>query len=132
MSNSTEDFPGFTQIQSRYSVATTADRLEILLKQAGVTVFARIDFSADAAHAGLTMHAETLVSNPKAGTPLMVARPSVGLDLPLKALFWEDADGNSWVAYNDPAYIVRRHALTPTLAANLAAAVPLIERACHD
>jgi uncharacterized protein (DUF302 family) len=134
MSNSTKDFPGFTQIQSRYSAAATADRLETLLKQAGVTVFARIEFSADAARAGLTMHPETLVifGNPKAGTPLMVARPSVGLDLPLKALFWEDADGHSWVAYNDPAYIVRRHALTPTLAANLAAAVPLIERACHD
>jgi uncharacterized protein (DUF302 family) len=134
MSNVSDNVLGFVQIQSRDSVAATGTRLESLLKSSGVTLFARIDFSGDAARAGLTLHPETLFifGNPKAGTPLMVARPSVGLDLPFKALLWEDADGHSWAAYNDPGYIVRRHALPPTFTANLTAAVSLIERACHE
>jgi uncharacterized protein (DUF302 family) len=134
MSNLSDNALGFVQIQSRDSVAATGNRLESLLKSGGVTLFARIDFSGDAARAGLTLHPETLFifGNPKAGTPLMVARPSVGLDLPFKALLWEDADGHSWAAYNDPGYIVRRHALPPSFAANLTAAVALIERACNE
>jgi len=134
MSNLADDAPSFIQIRSRDSVAATGARLESLLKSGGVTLFARIDFSGDAARAGLTLHPETLFifGNPKAGTPLMVARPSVGLDLPFKALLWEDADGHSWAAYNDPGYIVRRHALPAMFAANLTAAVSLIERACHE
>jgi uncharacterized protein (DUF302 family) len=134
MSNLSDNAVGFVQIRSRDSVAATGARLESLLKSGGVTLFARIDFSGDAARAGLTLHPETLFvfGNPKAGTPLMVARPSVGLDLPFKALLWEDADGHSWVAYNDPGYIVRRHALPQMFAANLTAAVSFIERACHD
>lgn len=134
MSDVSDDALGFVQIQSRDSVAVTGNRLESLLKSGGVTLFARIDFSGDAARAGLTLHPETLFifGNPKAGTPLMVARPSVGLDLPFKALLWEDADGHSWAAYNDPGYIVRRHALPPSFAANLTAAVSLIERACNE
>lgn len=134
MSNLSDNALGFVQIQSRDSVAATGNRLESLLKSGGVTLFARIDFSGDAARAGLTLHPETLFifGNPKAGTPLMVARPSVGLDLPFKALLWEDADGHSWAAYNDPGYIVRRHDLPPMFAANLTAAVALIERACHE
>ena len=92
---------------------------------------AQIDFSGDAARAGLTMRAERLLifGNPKAGTPLMQAEPAVGLDLPLKALVWQDASGQTQVAYNDPQYIIRRHGLAAALAANLAAVVPLIERA---
>jgi uncharacterized protein (DUF302 family) len=134
MSDVSDDALGFVQIQSRDSVAATGARLESLLKSSGVTLFARIDFSGDAARAGLMLHPETLFifGNPKAGTPMMVARPSVGLDLPFKALLWEDADGHSWAAYNDPGYIVRRHALPPMFAANLTAAVSLIERACHE
>ena len=125
---------GLVQLESRHSTPVTAQRLEALLNTAGVRVFARIDFSADAKAAGLEMHPEILLlfGNPKAGTPLMIERPSVGIDLPLKALLWEDADGRSWLAYNDPSYIVQRHAVRIALAANLAAAVPLLERACRE
>lgn len=68
---------------------------------------------------------------PKAGTPLILQVPAVGLDLPLKALVWEDAEAKVWVAYNDPQYIVRRHGIGEGLAANLAAVVPLIVSAAH-
>ncbi len=122
---------GIVRIPSQHSVAATADRLEALLKERGIMVFARIDFSADAGRAGLTMRPEQLIvfGNPKAGTPLMVAQPTAGLDLPLKALIWEDAEGKAWLAYNDPAYIVRRHQVPAALSANLSAVIPLLERA---
>jgi uncharacterized protein (DUF302 family) len=126
--------PGLIRLKSRNSTPVTTQRLESLLIAAGIRIFARIDFGADAEAAGLHLHPETLLifGNPKAGTPLMVEQPSVGIDLPLKVLSWEDADGHSWVAYNDPAYIIQRHALPAELAANLAAVIPLIERACGE
>src|SRR5215475_3322677 len=99
---------GITQITSKHSVAMTLERLESLLKERAVMIFARIDFSGDAARAGLTMRTEQMLifGNPKAGTPLMQSAPSAGLDLPLKALVWEEADGNTWIAYNDPQYVI--------------------------
>ena len=122
---------GIIQVASHHSVAATLERLEALLRERGIMIFARIDFSGDAARAGLTMRAEQLLifGNPKAGTPLMQSVPRAGLDLPLKALVWENADGTTSVAYNDPQYIVGRHGLDASLGANLAAVVPLIERA---
>ncbi len=125
---------GLVRLESRHSTPITAQRLEALLGKAGVRIFARIDFSADAKAAGLDMHPEILLlfGNPKAGTPLMVEQPSVGIDLPLKALLWEDVEGHSWLAYNDPAYIVGRHDVSAGLAANLAAVIPLLERACRE
>lgn len=133
MSNSTAE-NGIVTIASRHSVATTMQRLESLLKERGVMVFARIDFSGDAARAVLAMRAEQMLifGNPKAGTPLMVTAPAAGLDLPLKALVWEDAEGKTWIAYNDPQYIISRHRLPPAFAANLAAVVPLLERAAGE
>ncbi len=124
---------GVVRIACRHSVADTVERLEGLLKERAILVFSRIDFSGDAAKAGLTMRPEQLLifGNPKAGTPLMAAEPTVGLDLPLKALVWEDAGGKTWIAYNDPGYIVQRHGLNPALAANLAAVVPLLEHAAQ-
>ena len=124
---------GIVRIASHHAVGETMDRIEALLKQRGIIVFARIDFSADAARAGLTMRPEQLLifGNPKAGTPLMQAEPAAGLDLPLKALVWQDADARTWIAYNDPQYVVRRHALAAALGANLAAAVPLLEQAAQ-
>jgi uncharacterized protein (DUF302 family) len=126
--------PGYVTIPSRHSVAETAARLESLLKAHNVLVFARIDFSGDAARAGLTMRSEQLIvfGSPKAGTPLMVASPQAGLDLPLKALIWEDAAGKTWIAYNEPRYVLSRHALPEAFAPNLSAAIPLIERAAAD
>jgi uncharacterized protein (DUF302 family) len=125
------DIPGVMRLPSRHPVATTIDRLEASLKQRGILVFARIDFSGDAARAGLRMPPEQMLifGNPKAGTPLMLQVPAVGLDLPLKVLVWEDAGAKIWVAYNDPGYIVQRYGLQAALAANLAAVVPLIEAA---
>jgi len=125
---------GITRIISQHSVTTTIERLESLLKERGVMVFARIDFSGDAARAGLTMRPEQMLifGNPKAGTPLMQSVPAVGLDLPLKALVWQDASGKTQVAYNDPQYILRRHGLDAAFTANLAAVVPLIERAAGE
>jgi uncharacterized protein (DUF302 family) len=129
-----ETNPGIVRIRSQHSVAVTADRIESLLKERGILLFARIDFSGDAARAGLTMRPEQLLifGNPKAGTPLMVAEPTAGLDLPLKALIWEDADSHAWIAYNDPLYVVQRHGLAPALSASLAATVPILERAAQQ
>jgi uncharacterized protein (DUF302 family) len=125
---------GVRSIASSYPVAATLERLESLLKERGVMIFVRIDFSGDAGRAGLTMRAEQMLifGNPKAGTPLMQSVPTAGLDLPLKALVWEDAAGQTRIAYNDPHYIIQRHGLDAALAANLAAVVPLIERAARD
>ena len=124
---------GIIRLASQHSVAATLERLESLLRERGVMIFARIDFSGDAARAGLTMRSEQMLifGNPKGGTPLMQSAPTTGLDLPVKALVWEDADGSTSIAYNDPQYVVRRHGLDAALAANLAALVPLIERAAH-
>ena len=123
--------PGIVQIPTQHSVADTLDRLERLLKERGLIVFARIDFSGDAARAGLTMRPEQMLifGNPKAGTPLMQEAPTSGIDLPLKALAWEDAAGKTWLAYNAPDYVVRRHGLAPSFAANLPAVIPLLEAA---
>ena len=122
---------GLIRIASSHPVAQTLERLEALLNERGIMIFARIDFSGDAARAGLELHAERMLifGNPKAGTPLMQRAPTAGIDLPLKALVWEDADGATWIAYNDPHYIVERHGVDAALAANLTAVVPLIERA---
>lgn len=128
------DIPGVIQLCSQHSVGATIDRLEALLKQKGILVFARIDFSGDAQRAGLHMPAQQMLifGNPKAGTPLMLAAPAVGLDLPLKMLAWEASDGSVWVAYNDPQYVVQRYRLASSFAANLAAVVPLIEQAIAE
>jgi uncharacterized protein (DUF302 family) len=133
MSGATEAEQGVIRIRSQHSVEVTIDRLQGLLKQRGILVFAHIDFSGDAARAGLQMRAEQLLifGNPRAGTPLMVSVATAGLDLPLKALVWEDADGSTWIAYNDPQYIVRRHGLESALGAALAAVVSLLEQAAR-
>jgi uncharacterized protein (DUF302 family) len=133
MNTSAASEAGVVRIPSGHSVAETMARLEGLLKERGVLVFARIDFSGDAGRAGLAMRPEQMLifGNPRAGTPLMQTEPAAGLDLPLKALVFEDGTGKTWVAWNDPQYIVERHGLPATLAANLAAVVPLIERAAR-
>ena len=123
--------PGIVRVRSHHSVAATMDRLETLLKERGVLIFNRIDFAADAARAGLEMRPQQVMifGNPKAGTPLLQLAPTAGLDLPARALAWQEVDGGVWVAYNAPDYIVKRHGLSPFLAANLAVLSPLIERA---
>jgi uncharacterized protein (DUF302 family) len=129
--SSENEIAGLVRLHSMHSVATTIDRLEASLKQRGILVFARIDFSADAARAGLRMPPEQMLifGNPRAGTPLILQVPAVGLDLPLKVLAWETPEAEVWVAYNDPQYIVRRYGIEAALGANLAAVVPIIEAA---
>jgi uncharacterized protein (DUF302 family) len=124
---------GFEQIASSHSVAETVERLESRLTEHSITIFARLDFAADAARVGLDMRPERMLifGNPKAGTPLMQAVPASGLDLPLKVLVWEDAQGKTWVAYNRPEYVVARHGLPSGMTANLAGVIPLIEGAAR-
>lgn len=130
---STDAQLGVIRRPSGRSVAATIDRLESLLRERGIVIFARIDFSADAARAGLTMRPGQLLvfGNPRAGTPLLIAAPAVGLDLPLKALAFEDEAGQTWLAYNDPTYIVQRHGIDQALSAHLAAVIPLLEQAAN-
>jgi uncharacterized protein (DUF302 family) len=134
MNTSVAAEPGIVHIDSHHSVAQTAERLEALLKEHGIQVFAHLDFTADAARAGLTMRPEQLLifGNPKAGTPLMQAEPTVGLDLPLKALIWEHANGHVSIAYNDPQYVLRRHGLPATFSANISGVIPLLQRAAQE
>lgn len=105
-----EKHSGIITIQSKHSVKETADRLENVLHQKGVTVFARIDQKAEAEKAALTMQPMELLifGNPKAGTPLMVADPLSGLDLPLKVLIWQDNNNKVWLTYNDFNYLAER------------------------
>jgi uncharacterized protein (DUF302 family) len=120
-------------IQSRHSVTATIDRLEAALKAGGVTVFARIDHAAGATQVGMELRpTEVLIfGNPRAGTPLMQAAQTSGIDLPLKVLAWQDPGGSAWLTYNDPAWLAARHgidagasvhALTATLERLVAAA----------
>ena len=112
---------GLITIGSRNSVKVTVDRLEARLKVTGVTVFARIDHAAGAASAGMPLRPTELLifGNPKAGTPLMQANQTIGIDLPLKILVWEDDSGGVWITYNDPTWLAKRH----NLGGNAAAAV---------
>jgi uncharacterized protein (DUF302 family) len=102
---------GLTSIKSPYNAADTATRLENTIKEKGLTLFARINHSAGAAKIGKTLRpTEVFVfGNPQGGTPLMECAQTAGIDLPLKALVWEDASAQVWLSYNDPAYLAKRH-----------------------
>ncbi|HEY3916976.1 MAG TPA: DUF302 domain-containing protein [Stellaceae bacterium] len=110
---------GLVTIPSRHGVKDTIDRLEAAVKAKGMTVFARIDHAAGATAAGLALRPTELLifGNAKAGTPLMQAHQAIGIDLPLKALAWEDAGGKVWLAYNDPGWLAARHGIGATSAA---------------
>lgn len=106
---------GLTTIKSSHSPRETMDRLEAAITAKGLTVFARIDHAAGASAAGLPLRpTEVLIfGNAKGGTPLMQALQTTGIDLPLKALVFEDANGKVWLSYNEPAWIAQRHASLP-------------------
>src|SRR5882762_9904189 len=108
---------GIIDLPSPYSVPETLARLESILKEKGVTVFARIDHSGEAEKAGLTMRPTQLLifGSPKSGTPVMIAAPSAAIDLPIKALAWEDESGKVWLSYNTPEYLQQRHGFTADL-----------------
>ena len=104
---------GLTTVRSSYGPKETMDRLETEVKAKGMTIFARIDHAAGATEVGLSLRpTEVLIfGNPKGGTPLMQAVHTIGIDLPLKALVWQDASGSTWLSYNDPAWLAQRHGL---------------------
>jgi uncharacterized protein (DUF302 family) len=115
---------GIVSKQSRYSVDETVEHFRAILHEKGIKLFAIIDHAGEAASVGIEMHPTKLLifGNPKGGTPLMLTAPSVAIDLPLKVLVAEDADGKVWLSWNDPAYLQQRHSFPIELLANIAAA----------
>ena len=102
---------GLTTLKSSHGPKETMDRLVAELQAKGLTIFARVDHAAGAKEAGLELRPTELVifGNAKGGTPLMQANQAIGIDLPLKALVWQDASGDTWLSYNDPAWLAQRH-----------------------
>jgi uncharacterized protein (DUF302 family) len=119
--------------KSNHSVDDTVEKLKSILQAKGVTIFAIVDHSGEAQKAGLTMPPTKLVifGNPKGGTPLMLAAPSVAIDLPLKILIYQDADSTVQVCYNTPAYLQQRHNLPPDLLQNIAVVEMLAAKAAE-
>ena len=122
---------GLIHLKSPHSVPDTLKRLESLLAARNISVFARIDHSGEAEKVGLKMRPTQLLvfGSPKAGTPVMVGAPTVAIDLPLKALAWEDAAGHVWVSYNSPEYLKQRHGIPDDLIKNIAGVGALLEKA---
>jgi uncharacterized protein (DUF302 family) len=103
---------GLIAVKSPHTPKETMDRLESVLKQKGMTIFARVDHAAGAAKIGKQLRPTELLifGNPQGGTPFIECSQTVGIDLPLKALVWQDGSGQVWVGYNDPAFLAQRHA----------------------
>ncbi|TMC25725.1 MAG: DUF302 domain-containing protein [Chloroflexi bacterium] len=125
---------GLTTKKSSYGPREAIERLEAELSARGMTVFARIDHAAAAVAAGLSLRPTALLifGSAKAGTPLMQSAQTIGIDLPLKILVWQDAAGSTWTSYNDPAWLAKRHAVGPEVLAAvsaMAAALDAITRA---
>jgi uncharacterized protein (DUF302 family) len=122
---------GLVWVRTSYSVVESVTRIELALRAANLTIFARVDHSGEAAKVGLTMRPTILIifGSPLGGTPLMIASPSIAIDLPLKALVAEDADGAVWLTYNIPEYLRTRHKLPEELLKNIAGAGGLLEKA---
>jgi uncharacterized protein (DUF302 family)/uncharacterized membrane protein YidH (DUF202 family) len=124
---------GIIDKPSNHPVDETVDRLKDILQSKGVTLFALVDHSGEAAKVGMKMPPTKLLifGSPKAGTPLMLAAPSVAIDLPLKILVWEDKQGKAWVSYNSPAYLEERHNLPSDLLPNIAVVETLAAKAAE-
>jgi len=122
---------GIIDVASHYSVPETLARLQSILQEKGITVFALIDHSGEAEKAGLKMRPTQLLifGSPKGGTSLMVAAPRLAIDLPLKALAWQDEQGQVWLSYNSPEYLQQRHAFPMELMKNIAVIGGLIQKA---
>jgi uncharacterized protein (DUF302 family) len=112
---------GIINKSSKHSVDETLGKLQAILQGKGIAVFALIDHSGEAEKVGMKMRPTKLLifGNPKGGTPLMVAAPSIAIDLPLKILVWQDDQGKVWVSYNSPEYLAERHGLPPNLTQNI-------------
>jgi uncharacterized protein (DUF302 family) len=116
-------------LSSPYPVSETLKRLDSVLQSRGLTVFARIDHSGEAEKVGMKMHPTELIifGSPKGGTPVMVASPTLAIDLPLKALVWQDAGGKVWLSYNSAEYLKQRHNIPDDLVKNIAVIGPLLQ-----
>jgi Uncharacterized conserved protein len=112
---------GIISIPTKYSVDQTVEKLAAILQAKGITLFALVDHSGEAAKVDMEMLPTKLLifGTPKAGTPLMLAAPSIALDLPLKLLVWQDEDENVWISYNSPQYLRDRHSLPSALLRNI-------------
>jgi uncharacterized protein (DUF302 family) len=123
--------PGMANVRSPYAVAETVRRLEVVLSGKGIPILARINHAVGAITAGLWMRpTEVLIfGNARAGTPLMLAAPSLALDLPLRTLVWEDEHGVVWVSYNTPEYLQERHGFPEELMANISGIRAIVEQA---
>ena len=113
---------GMVHLPTNHSVEDILGKLQTILKAKGVPVFALVDHSGEAAKVGMEMRPTKLLifGNPKGGTPLMLAAPTIAIDLPLKILIWEDGEGKTWITYNTAEYLTERHELPPNLAQNIA------------
>ncbi len=122
---------GLVQVASPHTVDETVRRLESVLAERGVRVFVLVDHSGEAEKVGMKMRPTKLIifGNPKGGTPLMVAAPTVAIDLPLKALVAEDEGGKVWVTYNSPEYLQQRHGVPEDLIKNIAVVGALVAKA---
>jgi len=122
---------GLLQVASRYTVDETVDRLKAILAERGLQMFALVDHSGEAEKIGLKMRPTKLLifGSPKGGTPVMLAAPSVAIDLPLKALIAEDEAGKVWIFYNSPEYLRRRHGIPQDLVKNIAGVGALVAKA---
>lgn len=126
-----EEKNGIVDVPSNHPVDETVDKLKSILQTKRITLFALIDHSGEAEKAGMKMRPTKLLifGSPKAGTPLMLAAPSSAIDLPLKVLVWEDAQGKVWISYNSPDYLAQRHDLPSDLIKNIAVVATLAENA---
>jgi uncharacterized protein (DUF302 family) len=124
---------GMVDSPSSHSVDQTVAKLKAILQAKGVTLFALVDHSGEAEKVGMKMPPTKLLifGSPKAGTPLMLAAPSIAIDLPLKVLVWEGADGKVWVSYNSPDYLKDRHGLPQELLENIAVVETLAAKAAE-
>jgi uncharacterized protein (DUF302 family) len=122
---------GIISKESKYTVPDTLDRVDALLRSKGIKIFVRVDHSGEAEKAGLKMPPTQLLifGNPKGGTPVMLAAPTTAIDLPLKALAWQDSDGKVWLSYNDPEYLKKRYGLTNDQIKTIASTGSLLEQA---
>jgi len=124
---------GIVDKPTNHSVDETVEKLKGILQSKGVALFATVDHSGEAAKVGMKMPPTKLLifGSPKAGTPLMLASPSVAIDLPLKILIWEDAQGKTWLSYNSPAYLQQRHSIPAELMQNIAVIEALASKAAE-
>jgi uncharacterized protein (DUF302 family) len=124
---------GLIDKPSQHPVDQTVEKLKNILQSKGVALFALVDHSGEAEKIGMKMRPTKLLifGNPKAGTPLMLAAPSVAIDLPLKILIWEDGAGKVWVTYNSPEFLRERHGLPPDLMQNVSVIEALAAKAAE-